>query len=85
MSVADSGAPEADHEAKEIAADHGDTRHYVRRYVVLSSALSIRSSRFPLYIINSVDLYFPEHRSTPVMTLSAVVLSHVSCAINPVM
>ncbi|KAE9549706.1 hypothetical protein FO519_007082 [Halicephalobus sp. NKZ332] len=39
---------------------------------------------YPLYLINTVDLYFPQYHSTPGMTLFTVVLSHFGCAVNPV-
>ncbi|KAK6734571.1 hypothetical protein RB195_018017 [Necator americanus] len=37
---------------------------------------------YPLYIINSIDYFWPEF-SIAAMTLWAVVLSHMSCALNP--
>ncbi|KAK6017065.1 hypothetical protein OSTOST_17447 [Ostertagia ostertagi] len=39
-------------------------------------------SRYPLYIINSIDYFLPRF-SIAGLTLWAVVLSHVSCALNP--
>uniref|UniRef100_A0A914PXD1 G-protein coupled receptors family 1 profile domain-containing protein n=1 Tax=Panagrolaimus davidi TaxID=227884 RepID=A0A914PXD1_9BILA len=39
---------------------------------------------YPLYLINTVDLYFPQYHSTKEMTLFSVVLSHFGCAINPI-
>ena len=39
---------------------------------------------YPLYLINTVDLYFPQYHSTVGMTLFTVVLSHFGCAVNPV-
>ncbi|VDN55465.1 unnamed protein product [Dracunculus medinensis] len=38
---------------------------------------------YPLYLINTVEFFFHEYRSATWLTLSAVVLSHVSCGINP--
>ncbi|VDN08075.1 unnamed protein product [Thelazia callipaeda] len=38
---------------------------------------------YPLHTLNTINLFFPELRSYPNITLSAVVLSHVSCAVNP--
>ncbi|VDK46747.1 unnamed protein product [Gongylonema pulchrum] len=38
---------------------------------------------YPLYTINTIDMFFPELHSDATITLSAVVLSHVSCAVNP--
>ncbi|PIO76293.1 hypothetical protein TELCIR_01630 [Teladorsagia circumcincta] len=37
---------------------------------------------YPLYIINSIDYFLPRF-SIAGLTLWAVVLSHVSCALNP--
>uniref|UniRef100_A0AC34FS12 G-protein coupled receptors family 1 profile domain-containing protein n=1 Tax=Panagrolaimus sp. ES5 TaxID=591445 RepID=A0AC34FS12_9BILA len=39
---------------------------------------------YPLYLINTVDLYFPQYHSTKEMTLFSVVLSHFGCAVNPI-
>ncbi|CAJ0586882.1 unnamed protein product, partial [Mesorhabditis spiculigera] len=38
---------------------------------------------YPLYLINTWDFLFPTMASGPLPTLSTVVLSHVSCALNP--
>uniref|UniRef100_A0A7E4ZTK9 G_PROTEIN_RECEP_F1_2 domain-containing protein n=1 Tax=Panagrellus redivivus TaxID=6233 RepID=A0A7E4ZTK9_PANRE len=39
---------------------------------------------YPLYLVNTVDFYFPQYRSTKEMVLATVVLSHFGCAINPI-
>ena len=39
-------------------------------------------SRYPLYIINTIEYFLPQF-SIARYTLCAVVLSHVSCALNP--
>ncbi|CAD5211252.1 unnamed protein product [Bursaphelenchus okinawaensis] len=39
---------------------------------------------FPLYLLNTVDFFFPDRESHLTMTLFAVVLSHANCALNPV-
>jgi hypothetical protein len=37
----------------------------------------------PLYLLNTLDFYFPNLRTSSIPTLATVVLSHVNCAINP--
>lgn len=37
----------------------------------------------PLYLLNTIDFYFPNMRTSSIPTLATVVLSHVNCAINP--
>jgi hypothetical protein len=37
----------------------------------------------PLYLLNTFDFYFPNVRTSSIPTLATVVLSHVNCAINP--
>lgn len=38
---------------------------------------------YPLYIINTINLLFSNKYSNQILTMCAVVLSHVSCVINP--
>lgn len=38
---------------------------------------------FPLYLLNTLDLFWPD-RGSATLTLFAVVLSHLNCALNPV-
>ncbi|VDM27477.1 unnamed protein product [Toxocara canis] len=51
--------------------------------VLLMLVLTYSICWYPLYLLNTVDLFFTQYHSTTAMTLSAVVLSHFSCAINP--
>ncbi|RCN46392.1 hypothetical protein ANCCAN_07570 [Ancylostoma caninum] len=44
--------------------------------------MNIARPGYPLYIINSIDYFWPEF-SIAGLTLWAVVLSHMSCALNP--
>lgn len=39
---------------------------------------------YPLYTINSIHFFFPHVHSHHAITLSAVVMSHFNCALNPV-
>lgn len=39
---------------------------------------------FPLYLINTYDLFMPQQHSSIALTLFAVVLSHANCALNPI-
>lgn len=38
---------------------------------------------FPLYLLNTFDWFFPNNRTSSIPTLATVVLSHVNCAVNP--
>ncbi|PIC48653.1 hypothetical protein B9Z55_007551 [Caenorhabditis nigoni] len=41
-----------------------------------------RRSRYPLYIINTIDYFWPQF-SINSLTLWTVIMSHMSCALNP--
>uniref|UniRef100_A0A914CNB4 G-protein coupled receptors family 1 profile domain-containing protein n=1 Tax=Acrobeloides nanus TaxID=290746 RepID=A0A914CNB4_9BILA len=56
-------------------------RKLLRIMIILVTTYAV--TWYPLYIINTIDLFFPEYHSTAAITLAAVVLSHVSCAVNP--
>ncbi|TKR89582.1 hypothetical protein L596_013662 [Steinernema carpocapsae] len=52
--------------------------------ILLILVLTYAICWYPLYLLNSIDLFFTSPNSTsPSLTLAAVVLSHVSCAVNP--
>uniref|UniRef100_A0A914H7T7 G-protein coupled receptors family 1 profile domain-containing protein n=1 Tax=Globodera rostochiensis TaxID=31243 RepID=A0A914H7T7_GLORO len=55
-------------------------RKLVRILIILVMTFAI--CWYPLYIINTFDLFF-QMRANRAVTLTAVVLSHVNCALNP--
>ncbi|VDM57014.1 unnamed protein product [Angiostrongylus costaricensis] len=55
-------------------------RKLIRTLLILVTSYGI--CWYPLYVINSIDYFWPEF-SIAYATLWAVVLSHMSCALNP--
>ncbi|KAL3084054.1 hypothetical protein niasHS_009187 [Heterodera schachtii] len=68
-------------QAAERQRRHNSKRKLTRTLILLVTTFAI--CWYPLYIINTLDLFFNLNAGRPA-TLTAVVLSHANCAVNPV-
>jgi hypothetical protein len=68
--------------ASERAKRHRQRKGIIRSLLLVVVAFFV--CWYPLYIINSINFFFPHMRSHAAVTLTAVVLSHLNCGLNPV-